>query len=58
MSHSIHVVDIGSVGHLLQLEHALEVAGVPTKRDEKLTTLEFSLNEVEVVQFHITEEEW
>lgn len=53
MSQSIHGLEVDSREHLERLEEALELAGIPTSRDDDNGLLSFSLNDVDVVEFQL-----
>ena len=53
MGKSIHGLEVDSREHLERLEEALELAGIPTQRDEEWGLLSFSLNDTDVVEFQL-----
>jgi len=53
MSQSIHALEVDSREQLERLEEALELAGIPTQRDDEWGLLSFSLNDVDVVEFQL-----
>jgi len=53
MGQSIHGIEIDSREDLHRLEEALELAGIPTQRNEEFGLLSFSLNDVDVVEFQL-----
>ena len=53
MGQSIYGVPVDAREHLERIQEALELAGVPTERDDRAATLSFSLNNTDVVEFQV-----